>query len=304
MLKKLLNQATIELTFEAQGPLLIKSGVEGGADPSVPDMRFVRSGGQVYLPGSSLKGVFRSYAEKIARTVGARCCNPFDNDDKSPACFCGKKLEKQGSGSVVYKQSCFICCVFGSTAAASRIKFNDAYPPNGQNPQTETRTGVAIDRVLGSVAHGPFDFEVVTNAKFTTSIALRNFELWQLGLLALALRDLAEGLIPIGFGKSRGLGEVKATVDKFSVRYVGQSDASPANPTQTLYGIGALAATERTAYGLQENDTITLENAGETDAEEMLGVRVTFNAEAQKEIFRKCVNERWKAVVQHDRNRN
>jgi CRISPR-associated RAMP protein (TIGR02581 family) len=302
MLKKLLNQATIELTIEAQGPLLIKSGIEGGADPSVPDMQFVRSGGSVYIPGSSLKGVFRSYAEKIARTVGARCCNPFDDT------FCGKKANdaKVSTGTAIYSNrnyACRICQLFGSTAMASRIKFNDAYPPNGQNPQTETRTGVAIDRVLGSVAHGPFDFEVVTKAKFTTTIHLRNFELWQLGLLALVLRDLAEGLIPIGFGKSRGLGEVKATVDKFSVRYVGQSDSSLSNPTQTLYGIGALAATECAAYGLDENDTISLENAGTKDEQELLGVSVTFATEAQKEIFRKCVNERWKAVVQHDRNR-
>jgi CRISPR-associated RAMP protein (TIGR02581 family) len=303
MLKKLLNQATIELTIEAQGPLLIKSGIEGGADPSVPDMQFVRTRGSVYIPGSSLKGLFRSYAEKIARTVGARCCNPFDDT------FCGKKANdaKVSTGTAIYSNgnyACRICQLFGSTAMASRIKFNDAYPLNGQNPQTETRTGVAIDRVLGSVAHGPFDFEVVTKAKFTTTIHLRNFELWQLGLLALVLRDLEAGLIPIGFGKSRGLGEMKATVDNFSVRYVGQSDTSLPNPTQTVYGVGALAGAEREAYGLQENDTITLENAGTEDEEELLGVRVTFGIEAQKEIFRKCVNERWKGVVQHDCNGN
>ena len=199
MLKKLLNQATLELTIEAQGPLLIKSGIEGGADPSVPDMQFVRSGGQVYIPGSSLKGVFRSYAEKIARTVGARCCNPFDNDDNSANCFCGKKLENQRESTIIYKQSCHACRLFGSTAMASRIKFNDAYPQQGEIPNTETRTSVAIDRILGSVAQGPFDFEVVTTATFKTSIHLRNFELWQLGLLALVLRDLEEGLIPIWF---------------------------------------------------------------------------------------------------------
>ncbi len=94
-----------------------------------------------------------------------------------------------------------------------------------------------------------------------------------------------------------------ATVDKFSVRYVGQSDSSLANLTQTLYGIGALAATEHAAYGFQENDIITLEHAGALDEEELLGVRVTFNEEARTEIFRKCVNERWKAVVQNERNR-
>jgi CRISPR/Cas system CSM-associated protein Csm3 (group 7 of RAMP superfamily) len=155
----------------------IKSGIEGGADPSVPDMQFVRSGGSLYIPGSSLKGVFRSYAEKIVRTVGAECCNPFDNDDKSPTCFCGKKLG-QGDGSTIYKKSCLICRLFGSTSMASRIKFNDAYPADGHNPTTETRTGVAIDRILGSVAHGPFDFEVVTQTQFETSVHLRNFELW------------------------------------------------------------------------------------------------------------------------------
>lgn len=308
MLKKLLNQATIELTIAAQGPLLIKSGIEGGADPSVPDMQFVRSDGQVYLPGSSLKGVFRSYAEKIARTVNVKCCNPFDDT------FCGKKLEKQNNGGVIHKQSCLICRVFGSTAAASRIKFNDAYLPNGQNPLTETRTGVAIDRVLGSVAHGPFDFEVITRGTFRTTIHLRNFELWQLGLLALVLRDLEEGLIPIGFGKSRGLGEVKAQVSSFSIRYIGMQHG--ANQTTlpdervlgdvrtTLYGIGFLATdTERQDYGISDTDTVNISTAGTLNDDE-LGVRIAFDDAARHEVFRKCVNERWKAVVHNDRNRN
>ena len=290
MLKKLLNQATLELTIEAQGPLLIKSGVEGGADPSMPDMQFVRSGGQVYIPGSSLKGVFRSYAEKIARTMGVSCCNPFDDS------FCGKKAEKAKvrTGAAIYSNrsyACRICQLFGSTAMAGRIKFNDAYLPDGHNPATETRTGVAIDRILGSVAHGPFDFEVVTQGKFKTSITLRNFELWQLGMLTLVIRDLAEGLIPIGFGKSRGLGEVRAAVGTFGVRYVGPAGAPP-TPTQMVYGVGALAGTERVAYGFQENDIIVLEHNGMLDTEDLLGIRVSFDTEAQKEIFHKCVNER------------
>lgn len=316
MLKKLLNQATIELTIAAQGPLLIKSGIEGGADPSVPDMQFVRSDGQVYLPGSSLKGVFRSYAEKLARTVGAKCCNPFDYNDKSPTCFCGKRAEKQSDGRDIYREraySCRICQLFGSTAMASRIKFNDAYLPNEQNPRTETRTGVAIDRILGSVAQGPFDFEVVTNGAFKTAIHLRNFELWQLGLLALVLRDLEEGLIPIGFGKSRGLGEVKAQVTSFGVRYIGvQHQAGQATlPDEralsdlrtTLYGIGFLAADdeERRVYGLSANDKVGLEIEGNL-SNDGLGVGVTFDEAARREVFRKCVNERWREVVQNDRS--
>lgn len=314
MLKKLLNQATLELTIEAQGPLLIKSGIEGGADPSVPDMQFVRSGGQVYIPGSSLKGVFRSYAEKIARTVGARCCNPFDNDDKSPDCFCGKRLENQRESNTVYKQSCHICRLFGSTAMASRIKFNDAYSLNGEIPNTETRTSVAIDRILGSVAQGPFDFEVVTTATFKTSIHMRNFELWQMGLLALVLRDLEEGLIPVGCGKSRGLGEVTAKVTAFDVRYLGalqDSDQamlpdgrSLGDMRTTLFGIGALATdSEREAYAVSSNDRASIRVDGTLNAA-YLGVCISFDAAARREIFRQCVNERWKEIVHHDRSRN
>lgn len=312
MLKKLLNHASLELTLEPRGPLLIKSGLEGGADPSVPDMQFVRSGGQVYLPGSSLKGVFRSYAEKIARTVGARCCNPFDDDDKSPTCFCGKRAEKQEAGHDIYRRACRICQLFGSTAMASRIKFNDAYLPGGQAAVTETRTGVAIDRVLGSVAHGPFDFEVVTRGTFTTSVHLRNFALWQVGVLALVLRDLEAGLIPIGFGKSRGLGEVKAQVTAFTVRYLGArpgsngvtlSDGRSLDVLSTLYGIGFLAADEqeRTAYGLSADDKVSLQAQGRLSSDGF-ATSVAFDEAARREVFRACVNERWQEVVKYDRH--
>jgi len=313
VLKKLLNQAVLEITIEAQGPLLIKSGIEGGADPSVPDMQFVRTGGSVYIPGSSLKGVFRSYAEKIARTVGARCCNPFDDT------FCGKKANdaKVSTGTAIYSNrnyACRICQLFGSTAMASRIKFNDAYPPNGQNPQTETRTSVAIDRITGGTVPGAlFEFETVTQGEFTTTIHLRNFELWQVGLLALVLRDLEDGLLPIGFGKSRGLGEVKARITGFTVRYVGARqqadqitlpDGRPLdNVRRTLYGIGFLAADdgEREAYGVSPNDLVVIDIEG-TLLDDDLGVRVAFHEGARHEAFRKCVNERWKEVVSNDRS--
>jgi CRISPR-associated RAMP protein (TIGR02581 family) len=317
MLRKILNQAILELTIDTRGPLLIKSGIEGGADPSVPDMQFVRSGGQVYIPGSSLKGVFRSYAEKIARTVGARCCNPFDNDPESPTCSCSKHAqivaervargENRGLASTeIYRRrdcTCRICQLFGSTAIASRIKFNDAYIQDGHKPTIETRTGVAIDRVLGSVAHGPFDFEVVTKATFQTDIYLRNFELWQLGLVALVLRDMEEGLVPLGFGKSRGLGEVKVQVTNFSVRYIVLPQQSP-DPTHMLYGVGALATEgDRSAYGLSPEDKVTLSAGGKLTDDE-LGVRVIFDPAARLEAFRRCVNERWREVVQNDRGTN
>jgi CRISPR-associated RAMP protein (TIGR02581 family) len=327
MFKKLLNQATIDLTVNVEGPILIKSGIEGGEDPSLPDMQFVRTyhrekGETVYLPGSSLKGVIRSYCEKIARTVGATCCNIFD-DSK----YCGKKIENENKrrkrnsepqlmSSDIYKDySCRICKIFGSTGLASRIKFNDAYPAGGF--KTDTRTGVAIDRILGSVAHGPFETEVVTEGDFTTQITFRNFELWQLGLLGLALRDLRDGRIRIGFAKSRGLGEVKATLNYIEIEYFGMdfdkknqnliriADKSRfpclKNGKTIVYGVGKLCIGEDN-YGFNTGDEVAVD-AKLTSKGEIMRVHIKFDNENIDKLLKPCVEEHWREVIKNDDNR-
>ncbi len=128
MHKRLLNQAVLRFTITPQSPLLIKSGREAGADPTLLDMNFVRifhaglGTETVYLPGSSLKGTLRSYAERIARTLGVRCCNPFDGS------FCGKRFEKVNSAAERHKKACTACRLFGNTTLASRLRIADAYP--------------------------------------------------------------------------------------------------------------------------------------------------------------------------------
>ena len=180
---------------------------------------------------------------------------------------------------------------------ASRIKFNDAYPDGDVRP--ETRTSVAIDRITGGVVPGAlFEFEVVTDGLFETSILLRNFELWQVGLLGLVLRDMEDGLVPIGFGKSRGLGDVKVEVRSLKVRYI--SEVPSGDFTSSLYGVGVLVSDEeRRDYGFQEEDTVRLSLKGEPVDRGLMGVAVSFGREGIQEVFRKCV-ERWKAVVEDD----
>ena len=43
MLRKNLSEMVILFGIVPTGPILIKSGVEGGADPTIPDMNFVRT---------------------------------------------------------------------------------------------------------------------------------------------------------------------------------------------------------------------------------------------------------------------
>lgn len=266
MHRQLINEAIIHLAIEPDGPILIKSG-ESGADPTRPDMEFVRTYHEgeeiVYLPGSSLKGVIRSHAERITRTVDpSLSCNPLgeEKDNRKHNNYsCNKHFTKKelkdrldkahNRGAEVYKESCFVCRMFGNTALSSHVKIADAYPVG--NVRLEERNGVAIDRIFGSVAVGPFQFEVATQGTFKTQIYIKNFTIAQLGLIGLVLRDIQEQRVPIGFGKSRGLGKIKAHIGPMVIKY--PMGGFMKLEDGKLCGVGTLVSGDN-SYGFPESD--------------------------------------------------
>lgn len=254
MHKRRVNELKLQLVIEADGPILIKSGGESGADPTLPAMNFVRtqhphSGERtIYLPGSSLKGVIRSHSERIIRTVlGDKphiCCDPLNKDT-----HCFARLHKSNAVDTAeqYRQLCLACRIFGHMHQASHFYTADAYPQEAVDT-LPIRHNVAIDRLSGGVAVGPFDMEVSLDTRFATQLTLTNFELWQVGLLALALRDVGEGRVRLGFAKSRGLGQVKVYLTYLEVGYPGQF-AQTDRWRRELLGVGALAEDLIPAYG-------------------------------------------------------
>lgn len=272
MHKSLFNEAIIKLTIEPVGPILIKAG-EGASDPTKPDMSFVRTmrnGAEtIYLPGSSLKGVLRAHCERLARTVEGKktlACDPLKNDSQ-----CAKLNDnKDISAAQIHKKSCFLCRLFGNTSLASHFRISDAYPTGEY--RTEERNGVAIDRVFGSVAVGPFNYETVTAGQFQATLHIKNFSLAQLGLLSLTLRDLAAERVRLGFGKSRGLGAVTARVDEWMLRYpsceieanqLRMLDGRVVSEASKLVGIGKFieqlqGASSADKYGYAANDETAL----------------------------------------------
>lgn len=268
MLKKLINNAQIEMEIIPIDPLLIKSGqaTVGGVD-----MSFVRTyhhGGdeEPFIPGSSLKGMIRSYAEKICRSlrdVPVPVCLPYlsPRDRVGPGeerqFSCGLQLEKFKKdnrqpiipSSDVYRLSCPACRMFGSQGFIGRFATSDAYLSQRfraqGRPVFEIRDGVAIDRLTGGTAGGAkYDLEVLTRGEFSTTLEIRNFEYWQVGLIGLVLRDMEEGLVRIGSGKSRGLGRFKAKINRFYITYYHR------NP-RNLTGIHTLCTeSDRGQYGL------------------------------------------------------
>ena len=297
MLKRLVNEAHFTLAITTTGPVLVRSGHATLSGPDLTPVVTFRDGDwQVYLPGSSLKGVMRSHLEKVCRTLRPQppvVCNPFwtlANKAKATngrlVCpeyaevSCGDKFERRAkeefslqpqtwrhgeeeiTSEIAYHDSCPICRLFGSTGFIGRVSINDAYLTNWtrRNP-VESRDGVGIDRLTGGSFKGAlFNLEAVSpGVEFQTEIRLRNFEGWQLGMLLLAVQDMEDGLVRIGSGRSRGFGSVTASVSEVTINHLGRPKSKP--PSQ-VWGLGRfLEEMNDDAYGTWPDDVLHLEHA-------------------------------------------
>lgn len=262
------NLLRLNVEISPAGPLLIKSG-GFSTDPSPPDMQFVRTpragvGESLYIPGSSMKGVVRSFVEKALRTIDDRsswrwACPTFEKkgEDQEPNCTqrmkgdSGEKdkAKKELASWDIYKGSCGACRLFGNTFLRGRLAFTDMLPADGVRIETETRYGVAISRLSHAVAQGPFEMEVAVSGAFSGQVILENYEIWQMGVLAAAMESMNHGQLKVGFGKNRGFGQVRVNVNDASVEEI-----APVNDRHTLRGLGRFvrADEEREKYGLAE----------------------------------------------------
>ena len=287
MLRKLTNEAFLTLRITTTGPLLIKSGHASVSGPDMTPVLTWRNGKQeVFLPGSSLKGVFRSHLEKIACSLKPRVvCYPFEGNEDKQADLeqrrrdyrdsCGGMFNQvarndrdrrwlEERSDLVYAASCPACRLFGSTGFIGRVAIGDAYLASDSNEIKEQRDGIGIDRLTGGASHGAkFELEVVSSGvAFETDIHLRNYEVWQLGMIFAVLQDMQDELIRVGSGRSRGLGKVKAEISDRSTGgrpggfVVSAMRGSEEKPEQ-LWGLGRWLDDE--SYGTWRDDLLTLE---------------------------------------------
>lgn len=178
------------------------------------------------LPASTLKGVWRSAAERILRTFGPTlACNPFATfDERTGSAGAAGLADKLIKGNIPeserYRHQCPACQLFGSTAHAGLIRVADAWVQQGQG-KAAPQTNVAIDRFTGGAGHGLlFTTEPLQpQAHFSTEVCLENFDLWHIGLLALVWRDMNEGWVRMGSGTRKGRGQMSVVVKQITVRY-------------------------------------------------------------------------------------
>lgn len=207
-------------------PFHIGSGREGvtGSDFGV----LLSSDGKPVLPGSTLKGKFRSDCEKIAHLLGLRSCFLLQVDpDNLPAeldkCVSNTKYWsrlpeelRKSSGFERYQQLglsggkgakiCDICQLFGSTAWGSRVFFEDGQLEHWAGT-LERRDGVVIDRDSETaVDKFKFDYEVVpASTSFRVRFEVENPSNDELCLITAVLLEWEEG-VRLGKGTSRGIG--------------------------------------------------------------------------------------------------
>jgi CRISPR-associated RAMP protein (TIGR02581 family) len=260
MLRQWLCQADITLHIHPLDPILIKSGYATLHGPDMVPVETFRDGKPTFFfPGTSLKGVLRSHFERIARTLrpGSVCLPYYDPKRKKQISVpvpeeresygCGFRSPANGradTSATAYYESCAACRLFGSLRFAGRFSIGDAYPQSNFPPKQGQRNGVGIDRFTGGTVQGVlFDLIVVEGGVFETSIRVTNFELWQLAAVNFLLQDLADEMITLGSGRSRGLGRVRGKVQSYVLSYI--------RPQETVVGLAELATEqERQEYRL------------------------------------------------------
>lgn len=249
-----------------------------------------------YVPGTSIRGPFRAHAERIIRSLRESsdlppftACDPFEekaeearqgeDDPKKLLQNCAKREEdfaksnKELKGKTApYARACPTCKLFGYAGLASRISFADADIVGLNGPYRSIyRDMIGIDRFTGGVFQGGdqggganMRFHVLENTRFTTTVTVTNFELWQLGLMAYVFRDFEDpladpgsdnpqgfGLVPLGFGKTKGFGLVRGKVTSITLAYPRHLAA-----TDHLHHLGSLMAgsPDFDHYGFQPQD--------------------------------------------------
>ena len=179
------------------------------------------------LTGSSIRGALRSRAERIARTLVSstsedsadflrRCpaCAP-NADEHSALTRCDRRLvsdkdRDEAAPDIEHEQLCLACRLFGSTAWGSRLRISDARL-DGES-SWRLLDYLAVDRFTGGALRtAKFDAVALTRPTFVFDVHFEQPEPWELGWLAWLMRDLHEGLVDFGYGRSKAFGRARAT---------------------------------------------------------------------------------------------
>jgi CRISPR-associated RAMP protein (TIGR02581 family) len=207
--------------------LITAISISSGRPNLDTDSPFMRTkSGSLYIPGSSMRGAFRSTIERILSSLALpqlTSCILFEessgvclnsNETEKSAFMKKVESEKIGEDDIIKNLDsdlCDVCKVFGTTFSASKVKFTDLYPLNESSCVVAKRDGVGIDRDTKTAVDGAkFDYEVVEKgANFSFEMILENVDQKDLAVISVGLNELKRGDFWMGGNGAAGLGRCK-----------------------------------------------------------------------------------------------
>ncbi len=216
------NRLEITGTLITVTALRISAG--RSSEPIGSDLPVIKDAlGQPLIPGSSFKGALRSRLESFLRAIDSSFAEDpasFTTRSKNREIEDIKKLyegDDLGLTTALIGITDLVSHLFGSPWLASKFQVRDlTVLPDFWFGQYQERDGVAIDRDTETASDGKlYDFQVVpSGTPFEFRAVVENAEDWELGLLMIGLHQFETEQIPLGGGRSRGLGVVKLEIDK------------------------------------------------------------------------------------------
>ncbi len=199
---------TITIPAKIPGTIIVRRFLAMGGGP---DCESLTDGERAVIPGSSLTGAFRHTAGLLLRELGM----------EKPAIekalmwmFGYVQVENKRQASPYQKKA--IPAEQPPAAWASAVSFPEVKINGGQN-YTLTRT--KVDRFTGSAAYRAlFTNRIHHGGKTSLQFNIRGAGLeWAVGLFLLVMRDVDEGLTPLGGEVSVGRGLLKLEWDQLKI---------------------------------------------------------------------------------------
>lgn len=250
---------TFKNRLEITGTLVTVTALRVSAgrstEPIGTDLPVIKDAfGRPLIPGSSFKGALRSRLESFLRGILGSdrklVANPAIEEEWSIDKHEIKQFKElyqndQELTNIILENTDLASHLFGSPWLASKFQVRDlTVLPDKWFGQYQERDGVAIDRDTETAANGKlYDFQVVPAATpFEFKAIVENAKPWELGLLMIGLHQFETEQIPLGGGRSRGLGVVRLAVEQ--LRWF---DAE-GNPDKLIEYLRNLVAEDSTAY--------------------------------------------------------
>lgn len=248
-----IRELDIEGILMAKEPLRIGAGkgTKLGSPVDLPLLKVYLPGkGEVpFIPGSSLKGLFRAYFDVVIRSLGGYTCagsggftcmsrevNFHGEIDKLEkiARRLSARMDFNNLAQLLWENLCLSCKVFGSQSYRSKIIFHDSYPV--KDVRIGVKIGIAIDRRTGAAMHRAlYQVEYVEpGATFNLHVKVLDVPNYVLGLLAQGLFELNAGRLKVGGFKTRGFGWVELRNPRITIIFYGDSGGGVSGNTLTL----------------------------------------------------------------------